>query len=157
MGWLRDKIVICTDFSSPNTKSLAKPIVINLTHWGRVTHMCVSKLAIIGSDNGLSTDRRRSFIWTNVGILLIWHLGTNFSEITIEIYTFSYKKMHLIMSSGKWRSFRLGLNVLTWGRCVSAGVKCVSHIFVWFYRPTFLVFLVCSANRYCAGSFRCSC
>ena len=24
-----------------------------LTHWGRVTHICVSKLTIIGSDNGL--------------------------------------------------------------------------------------------------------
>ena len=26
----------------------------SLTHWGRVTHICVSKLTIIGSDNGLS-------------------------------------------------------------------------------------------------------
>ena len=25
-----------------------------LTHWGRVTHICVSNLTIIGSDNGLS-------------------------------------------------------------------------------------------------------
>ena len=25
-----------------------------LTHWGRVMHICVSKLAFIGSDNGLS-------------------------------------------------------------------------------------------------------
>ena len=24
-----------------------------LTHWGRVTHICISKLTIIGSDNGL--------------------------------------------------------------------------------------------------------
>ena len=29
-----------------------------LTHWGRVTHICVSKLTIIGSDNGLSPCRR---------------------------------------------------------------------------------------------------
>ena len=27
-------------------------------HWGRVTHICVSKLTIIGSDNGLSPGRR---------------------------------------------------------------------------------------------------
>ena len=27
-----------------------------LTHWGRETHICVSKLTIIGSDNGLSPD-----------------------------------------------------------------------------------------------------
>ena len=55
-----------------------------LTHWGRVTHICVSKLTIIGSDNGLSLGRRQAIIWTNDGILLIWPLGTNFSEILIE-------------------------------------------------------------------------
>ena len=51
----------------------------------RVTHICVNKLTIIGSDNGLSPGRRQAIIWTNVGILLIGPLGTNFSEILIEI------------------------------------------------------------------------
>ena len=83
-----------------------------LTHWGRVTHICVNKLTIIGSDNGLSPGRRQAIIWTNVGILLIGPLGTNFSEILIEIKTFSFKKMHLKMSSGKWQPSCLGLNVL---------------------------------------------
>ena len=83
-----------------------------LTHWGRVTHICVSKLTIIGSDNGLSPDRRQAIIWTSAGILLIGPLGTNFSEILIEVYTFPFKKMHLKMSSGKWRPFCLGLSVL---------------------------------------------
>ena len=32
-----------------------------------------------------------------------WSLQTNISEILIEIQTFSFKKMHLKMSSGKWR------------------------------------------------------
>ena len=31
-----------------------------LTHWGRVTHICVSKLTIIGSDNGLSPGGRQA-------------------------------------------------------------------------------------------------
>ena len=39
-------------------------------------------------------------------------LGTNFSEILIEIHEFSFNKMHLKMSSAKWRLFGLGLNVL---------------------------------------------
>ena len=52
-----------------------------LTHWGRVTHICVSELTIIGSDNGLSPGRRQAIIWTNAGILLIRTLGTNVSEI----------------------------------------------------------------------------
>ena len=84
-----------------------------LTHWGRATHICVSKLTIIGSDNGSSPGRRQAIIWTNAGILLIGPFGTNFSEIQIGIQTFSYKKMHLKMASVKWRPFCLGLNVLT--------------------------------------------
>ena len=92
----------------------------SLTHWGRVTHICVSKLTIIGSDNGLSPGRRQAIIWTNAGILLIWPLGTNFSEIAIDIQTFSFKKIHFKMPSGKLQPFCLGLNVLTpWpsGKC----------------------------------------
>ena len=54
------------------------------THWGWVTHICVSKLTIIASDNGLSPGRRQAIIWTNAGILSIGPLGTNFSEILIE-------------------------------------------------------------------------
>ena len=86
----------------------------DLTHWGRVTHICVGKLTIIGSDKGLSPDRRQAIIWTNAGILLIEPLlGTNFSEIAIEIQTFSFKKKYLKVSSAKWRPFCLGLNVLS--------------------------------------------
>ena len=84
-----------------------------LTHSGRVMHICVSKLTIIGSDNGLSPDRRQAIIWTNTGIFLIGPLGTNFSEILIANHTFSFKKMHLKRSSAKWRPFCVGLNVST--------------------------------------------
>ena len=83
----------------------------NLTHWGRVTHICVSELTIIGSDNGLSPGWRQAIIWNNAGLLLIEPLGTNFSEISIGIQTFSFKKMHSNMSSAKWRPFGLGFNV----------------------------------------------
>ena len=63
-----------------------------LTHCGHVIHVCVSKLTIISSDNGLSPGRRQAIIWTNAGILLIGNLGTNFSEILSKINTFSFKK-----------------------------------------------------------------
>ena len=87
-------------------------INITLTHWGRVTHICVSKLTIIGSDNGLSPGQRQAIIWTIAGILLIWTLGTNLREILIKTLTFSFKKMRLNVSSAKWRPFCLGLNEL---------------------------------------------
>ena len=75
------------------------------------------KLPLDGTlDNGLSPGRRLAIIWANAGVLLIGPLGTNFSEISVEIYTFSLKKMHWIlkMSSGKWRPFCFGLIVLSW-------------------------------------------
>ena len=101
-----------------------------LTHWGRVTHICVSKLTIIGSDNGLAPSRCQAITWTNAGIVLIQSTATNFREILREILTFSFKKMHLKISSAKCRPFWLSLNVLThrpgsisqtWGH-TSAGV-----------------------------------
>ena len=51
-------------------------INMSLTHWGRVTHICVSKLTITGSDNGLSPGWCQVIIWINAGILLIRSLGT---------------------------------------------------------------------------------
>ena len=97
---------------------------ILLTHWGRVTHICYGNLTIIGPDNGLSPGRRQAIIWTKVGILLIEPLGTNISEILVEIITFSIKKMHLKMSSGNWRPFCLGLNEL-------------SFVLLWLNHPSF--------------------
>ena len=78
-----------------------------------MTHICVIKLTIIGSDNGLSPGRRQAIIWTNAGISLFKSLGTNSSEMLTIIQTFSFKKMHLKMLPGKWWPSCLGLNVLT--------------------------------------------
>ena len=101
---------------------------ICLTHWGRVMYICVSELTIIGLDNGLSPGRRQAIIWTNAGILLIWTLWTNFSEIFIEFHTISFKKMLLKRSSAKWRPFCLRVNVLiilvthTWDKQFSSSI-----------------------------------
>ena len=89
-----------------------------------MTHICVSKLTSIGSDNGLSPGRRQAIIWTNAGILLIRTLGTNFSEILGEIHSFSFSKMHLKISSATWRLFGLGLNEL---RAISFTVMSHEH------------------------------
>ena len=50
------------------------------THWGRVAQIYVGKLIIVGSDNGLSPDRRQAIIWTNAVLLSIGPLKTYFSE-----------------------------------------------------------------------------
>ena len=66
---------------------------LTLTHWVRVTHICVVNLTIIGSNNGVLLARCRAIIWTNAWILLIGPLGTNFCEILIEIHTFSFQQI----------------------------------------------------------------
>ena len=102
-------------------------LVMQLTHWGRVTHICVGKLTIIGSDNGFSPGRRQAIIRTNAGISLIRTLGANVSEIFSKINTFSFKKKYLKMSSGKWRPFCLCLNVLN---SIILGLHEACHQFV---------------------------
>ena len=111
--WRQGLTLVNKIMSYLTSSQLSQLFTPHLTHWGRVTHICVSKLTTIGSDNGLSPGRRQAIIWTNAGILLIQTLETNFSEILREIHTFSFKKMHLKMSSGKCRPSCLGLNALT--------------------------------------------
>ena len=124
-----------------------------LTHWGRLTHICLGNLTIIGSDNGLSPGRRQAIIWTNAGILLIGTLGTNFNEISIEIQIFSFKKMHFKMSSAKWRPFCLGLNVLMiWTKVLTMILIFWLILYIWEcseYELSILIFYVqkCSYKR----------
>ena len=65
-------------------------------------HICVSELAIIGSDNGLSPHRRQAIIWTNdewqaiiwthaeilwIGLLknkFLWNFDQNFYNFILE-------------------------------------------------------------------------
>ena len=80
-----------------------------------MTHIYICNLTIIGSYNGLLPGRGQAIIWTNAKILLIGTVGTNFSEILIDIHTFSFNKMHLKVSSVKRWTFCLGLNELMKG------------------------------------------
>ena len=43
------------------------PALVQLTHWGQVTHICISKLTIIGSGDGLLPGQHQAIIWTNGG------------------------------------------------------------------------------------------
>ena len=62
-----------------------------------MTHICVSKFTITGSDSGLAPGRRLAIIRTSAEILLIGPLGTNFGEILIEIRIFSFYMRGLIL------------------------------------------------------------
>ena len=87
-------------------------IIHALTHWGRVTYICVSKLTIIGSENGFSPGRRQAIIWTNDGILLIGPLETYFSKILIEIQSFFIQEN--AFENVVWKMAA----ILSWPQCV---------------------------------------
>ena len=79
-----------------------------------MTHVCVSKLTISGSDNGLSPGRRQAIIWTNAGILLIGPLDTNFSEISIETDS------NILIQENLFESFACKMTaILSWPQCVN--------------------------------------
>ena len=114
-------------------------LLAGLTHWGRVTHICVSKIISIGSDNGLSPGRHQAIIWTSAGKLSIRPLGTNFSEVWFEILTCSFKKMRLKVSSAKRRPCCLGLNVLTnWALDKIYLQTTFSNAIAWHFQMQFL-------------------
>ena len=90
-------------------------MVFNSLRPSDATHICASD--------------GQAIFWTIAGVLLTRTLETNFSEIISEMHTFSFKKIHLKMSSAKWRPFCLGLNVLThWCLVTHICVRELGHI-----------------------------
>ena len=66
--------------------------LILLTHWGRMVHICVGNLTIIGSDNGLLPDQCQANIRINGGILWIEPLGTNSVKFQSKFMHFHSRK-----------------------------------------------------------------
>ena len=93
------------------------------SHRGRVTHMCIGNITRITSDNVLPPGRQPSHYLNQCWNVVNWTLRNELKWILIEIQTFSFKIMHMKMSSAKWRPFYLGLNALTHSMCKT-----------WFYR-----------------------
>ena len=87
-----------------------------------MTHICVGKLTIIGSDKGFSPGRHQAIFWTNAGTLWVGHLGTNFSPVLIEIHTFSLKKIHLKMLLGNGGHFVSVPMTKSLTKCHSTGI-----------------------------------
>ena len=86
-----------------------------------MTHICVDKLTIIASNNGLSPDRHQAIIWTNAGILLIWPLRTNFSESLSERHIFSFMKMHIFIHENAFETVVCEMSaILFWPQCVKS-------------------------------------
>ena len=60
-----------------------------------MTNICVSKLTIIGSDNGLSPGRHQPIIWTNTGLLISGTVQTYFRKIFLFLRKW-FSKRHFV-------------------------------------------------------------
>ena len=85
----------------------------DLTHWGRVTRICVINLSPHWFRKWLLAWLAPSHYLNQCWNIVNSKLRTNFYEILSKIHMFSFEKMHLKMSSGKLWPFCLDLNVLT--------------------------------------------
>ena len=87
-----------------------------LTRWGRVTHICVGNLTIIGSENGLSSPGRNIVDWTPRNILQ-WNVNRN-SYIFIQVNPFEnvVGKMAAILS--RPQCVKSSLNLARYGFAV---------------------------------------
>ena len=93
-----------------------------LIHCGQGVYICVSKLTIFGSDNGLLPGQCQAIICTSGGVWLIRPLWTKFNEILWEIHIFSLTE--------DWFTMNL---------------HCDDDIFAWFffhYTGNFYAFIV---------------
>ena len=120
-------------------------------------YIYVSKVTIIGSDNGLMPGRCQAIIWTNAGTLLIGPLGANFKEISIKIYIFSFKKINLKMLSGKCWPFCPSLNVSTQGGLETFTkwllLFCRMHFSnAYYWKKMLILFIQISLNFICTGA-----
>ena len=93
-----------------------KPILIGtneLTHLPPVFHICITELGQHWFRWWLVAYSAPShYLFTSAGLLLIGHLGTNFSEIVIKIQNFSFMKMLLKILSAKCLSRGRWVNLL---------------------------------------------
>ena len=91
------------DFKHQFTHILSESMSTNkaLTHLPQCRIYASVNQVSIGTDNGSSPFQCQAIIWTNAALLSNGLLEINFSEIWIEILLFSFKKMHLKMSSAK--------------------------------------------------------
>ena len=75
-----------------------------LTNWDRVMHICVIKLTMTGSDNGLSPGRRQAIMktqcWNSVNLTPRNKLQWNYNRYT---YKHFHLKIHLKKSIRKYR------------------------------------------------------
>ena len=99
---------------SPPVPSLSPPVPsqykknyagLSLTRLPLVPHIWVSESGQHCFRKWLAAYSEPSHYLNQCRFVVNWTIRTNFSEILIKIQNFSFTKMHLKISSAKWRQF----------------------------------------------------
>ena len=89
-----------------------------LTHWGRVTHICVGKLTIICSDNGLSPYRRSVLKYCeSCSKFIPFHSRNALNNFVCEMAAILSRPLMLLMCWFQWRLLLMvtpKYSVLSW-------------------------------------------
>ena len=112
-----------------------------LTQWGRVMYICVSKLGHLWFRQWLVAWLAPSHYLNQCWNIVNWTLGNKLHWKFFKLYTFSFKKMHLKMPSGKWLPFCLSLNELILPRqytCIWLTMASVFMVFTSFQESILL-------------------
>ena len=67
--------------------SLALFLMVHLSHWGRLAHICVSKLTTIGSDNSLLPGQHQATIRTMLGYCYFEQTSATSSAYSINFHS----------------------------------------------------------------------
>ena len=86
-------------------------VIILMSHSGRLTHICVSKLTLIGSDKAWHLVGTKPLSELMLGYCWLDPQEQNSAKFNQNSYII-IKKIHLKMSSWYWWPFCLGLNVI---------------------------------------------
>ena len=105
--WVHSRFRNISNYLNLNWKCLQNVdhFVLILTHFPLVPHICVRELGQYWFRWWLVAYSASSHYWNQCWVIVNWTLSTNFNEIWIEIQHFSFMKMHLKISSAKWRPF----------------------------------------------------
>ena len=85
--WLKRLLLYHSDKRVPRY-DLHNEFILKLIHWGRMTYICVGKLIIIGSDNGLSAGLNQC--WN----IVIWTPKTNWTHGNKWIFQSKFIPFH---------------------------------------------------------------
>ena len=115
-------------------------------------HICVSKLNIIDSNNGLAPDRQQAIFRNQFWDISIWPLGTTFSEMSLEIHTFSFNKMDVKMSSATILSWPQYVN-LRFGDLLPCTVITLNQLFLVYFDLYVKIISICISLYFADDTF----